>query len=203
MAELRVKRLADFRTAPVGKVIKADAYARLVSADAAIAAAEQEARALFEKTRQAALREAEREAEQARREQHLEFTATVVDFLEDLEQRVAELVAEGVRRVIGRFEPAEAMTRMIGNLLSQLRAQNRVTLEVSPDSLDAVSARFDELQSAHPTIEHLELVVDPSLPGSVCRLQTPLSTIQTSVDEQIELLRSALSVTRPAAEDHA
>ena len=197
MAELTVRRLADFRSAPVGKVIKADAYSALVESDTAIAAIEKEAERLFEQTREAARKQALEEASAEIREQQLDAAAAAVEFLADLEEDLAKLVAEGMRRIIGEFEPTDAMLRMIQRLLVKLRTQNRIALHVGPDMLEAVNSRLSEIRRAHPAIEEIELSVDTGLSGTACRLETPLSMVQTSIDEQIEALCSALSASHP------
>lgn len=193
MAALTVKRLDAVRSAPTEKVLKGADYQHLVAAEAAVVEVERNAEALFERTRQAAIADSEAEAEAIRKEVLLDATLKVVDYLGGLEARIAGLVADGVARVIGQLEPSEATVRMIDQLLHEVHMENSVKVRVAVDDLRAVAAQVAELKADHPNIKNLEVAADPRLAKGSCRLETPLTILETSLEEQIESLRAAMA----------
>ena len=195
MAEIAVRRLDSIRAAPVGKVVRRAEYQRIVEAEAAIAAIEQDAKALFERTRDEALEEAQSQAEHAANLRALKTTLATVEYMGDLEQNLVGLVKDAVRRIVGNMPPGEAIVGMIGNLIGELSAEHHVHIKVAPEQSPSVKANLGQLERAHPHIKSLEVAPDPKLHGTQCRLETPLGILETSIDDLVETLEQALTET--------
>ena len=192
MAQIGLKRLDTIRAAPLGKVLRGADYQRIVEADAAIATVENDARALFERTRDEALAEAEEQARHATELRSLETSLATVEYLAKLEGNLVQLVTDALRRIVGELAPSDAVVAMIGNLIAQVRAEHQINIRVAPERAAAVNASLGALGEAHPHIKSLEVASDRNLRGTQCRLEMPLGILETSVEELIGTLEQAL-----------
>ncbi len=193
MARWAIRKLEQISISPLSKIIKAEDYQRMVEGKQMIAEIKQQAKALYRQEKDAAYRAAKAQARQLTGKQMLDMASASIEYLSQVEQRLTKIVVESVERIIGDWEETDAAVRMVKNALHQVRNESRVTLRVSPDQAPTMKRQIEAITAAYPNIEFVDVVADQAIDAGACRLETPLGSIDTSVNSQIETLKKALA----------
>lgn len=183
---------------PLGRVLRGDEVALYRDAAGALAAAQLAAAqhraeaaetAEQERTRIMAEADAQARAEAARL---LADTALATQrALAGLRLEIAEAIAEGVAKVVGGLDLADAIARSAQRALAGLVELHGITIRISPETLNSVRARL-------PDNGGLRVVPDETLAADACIIETRAGFIRAGLSEQLAVLRQAL---REAADD--
>ena len=183
--------------APGVKLVKASDAAPFLSAlelSAAVSAKEAEI-----------LNEAERAAEDRRKEGYEEGLAigrdemtmkmmdTVmasVEYLEKIESDLAGIVEEAVRKIIGDLPAEEAAAGLVKKALSTMRSDRRVLVRVS--TADEPAVRSALLGPASGGSAFLDVRSDGRLSRGQCVLESELGVVEASLQTQLKNLSAAL-----------
>jgi len=179
---------------PLGRILRAaevglyrDAEGALRAAKAAAAA--QRAAALAELEAECAARR-EAAAQETAREQArslAETEAAIQRELAALHREIAEAIAEGVARVIGGLDLAEAVARAAQRAVAELSTRHAVTVRVNPLAHDRTASR---LASRGATVR---VIADATLPPDGCIIETPAGFVRAGINEQLDAIRAALT----------
>lgn len=179
--------------APLGHILRADQVGLYRDADAALraavtAAAEQCAAAGQEiaATRAARLAEAEQDMQRETTRILAETALAAQRYLAGLPRQIAEAIAEGVAKVIGGIDLAEAVARAAQRAVAELAEHNAVVLRVSPQAQERTRARLADPGKA------VRVVADPALAPDACIVETPAGFVRAGLNAQIATLRAAL-----------
>ena len=190
---------ADFHPEPIGNLIKAVDYHRLLSAEELLATAENEARAIIESARDEYARQStagyqagQSIAAEESLQKSIEHHRNVANHLRQLQQQLVDVVLQAVTKIIGELEPSDRIARLIEVSLSELVGQNRVSILVHPEDVGRVERLLTDLRGLQPGLEVIELQSDPRVPLDTCVLSTPKQVIDASLSVQIEGLRNLL-----------
>lgn len=189
------------QAAPLGRILKAEEVRLYRDAAAALRNAEAEAAAY----RARAIRDAESAGADrlaaARQEADREITRILVATEAEARRRLALLpteiataIAEGVAKVIGGVDLAEAVARTAQKALAELAERHTVIVRVNP---------LAELRTRAALANHSALVrvlADQGLAPDDCILETPAGFVHAGLSAQIELLRTALLAAAAAHE---
>ncbi len=192
MANLVARKLEEMTVAPAGKVIKAEDYQFMVQGRQLLAEVKRRAEALYQREKEAAYRAAQERAQQSINRHMLNVTSASIEYLSQIEKRLTKIVIESVERIIGELEDTEATVKMIKTALYQMRNESRVTLQVSPDEAPTVKQRITDITAGYPRIDFVDVVADQAIAPGACRLTTPLGSVRTGLDVQIQALQQAL-----------
>jgi len=179
---------------PLGRILRAQDVGLYRDAEGALRAATSAAAAL----RTAALAELEAEcaarreaaAQETAREQARTLTDTeagVQRELAALSREIAEAIAEGVARVIGGLDLAEAVARAAQRAVAELTTRHAVTVRVNQLAQDRTAAR---LASHGGTVR---VIADATLPSDRCIVETPAGFVRAGINEQLDAIRAALT----------
>ena len=193
MTRLSIAKLRTPRVAPVGNLVKADAYRVIVEADRALASADEQARRAYEAAAAAGRAAGEAEGRRASAALTADTVAAVRDYARRSEQRLADIVTEAVRRIIGEFDDGELVLGMVRQLVRDAQSEATIRLHVSPRHFPLVRDAARELQTEFDAVEMIDVAADPQVADDGCRMETPLGFVNASIAEQLEALRAALS----------
>jgi type III secretion protein L len=182
----RLLKARDYQVFEQAQQILDDAQQR---ADAIVAGAEAEFEA--EKTR--GYEEGLEQARMELAEQMLDTVGRTVDYFSGVEDKVVGIVSSAVRRILGEFDDAELIVRVVHNALHVVRNQKQVTLRVHPDQEQAVTGRLSHILSGHSAISYLEVVADHRLEAGGCILETEVGVVDASVEVQLQALEKAMT----------
>ncbi|MDR1255414.1 MAG: HrpE/YscL family type III secretion apparatus protein [Puniceicoccales bacterium] len=217
---LKIK-LERFDAASVGKVLKRNEYATIVSAKKLIADAKVERDSIVKKAqseRDAIILDAEKKAEKIvndakatyesekkrgyedgmssgkveMADQLMELATKSADSFTKLEKDVIDVVARAIKKILGDVDKNELITSVVKNALKMVKSQKQAVLKVSPTEASFLRDRVDELTKDTPSIEFLDIVSDNHLPQGSCLLETDLGVVDASVAVQIAAIEKSL-----------
>jgi type III secretion protein L len=186
--------LLDAPIAPLGRILRATEVGLYCDAATALSAAKADAaeiRAAAQRDAAAALTERRAEAErQLRRDtvRILADTATAAQrSLAALPREITEAIAEAVAKVIGGIDLAEAVARAAQRAIAELVERHAVVVHVNPVAQARTHARLTLLDPP------VRVVADAGLAPDACLIETPAGSIRAGLQEQIAVLRAALT----------
>ena len=193
MTRLAIAKLESPRVAPLGNLVKADAYRVIVEADRALARADEQSQRAYEAAVAAGRAAGEAEGRRASAALTAEVVAAVRDYARRAEQRLADIVTEAVRRIIGEFDDGELVLGMVRQLLRDAQGEATIRLHVSPRHYPRVRDAARELQAEFDAVAAIDVAADPEVADDGCRMETPLGFVNASIAEQLDALRAAFA----------
>jgi type III secretion protein L len=179
--------------APLGRILRAqevglyhDAEAALRVAEAAAGAMRARAALEIEAARADRLAAAEQEMQREAARILIETEAAAQRSLAALPREIAEAIAEGVAKVIGGIDLAEAVARAAQRAMAELAERHAVVVRVNPAAQGRTSARLADRGN------DVRVVADPALAPDACIIETPAGFVRAGLQEQIATLRAAL-----------
>ena len=192
MTRVAIRKLGEIPVSPIGKVIRSADYQLILECEESIAAVKQEAEILYQKTCTEARSVGESQGQEQAAEQLLKTTLGINEYLVAIEQKLATIIVDTVKKIIGDCDAIEAVSGMVGRALYHVRNENRITLQVSPGQSDGIRERLGAVTTNYRNMGVVDVVAAPVIADGACRLETAAGTIDTSLDRQIELLEKAL-----------
>jgi type III secretion protein L len=182
------------------RLVKATDAATVSTAEEIIAAAEadaakirEDAKAAFEAERQRGYEKGLSDGKQEIIMQKLELVDSSVEFMENVETKMSEVVMKALKSCVVEIGDKEMVIQIVRKTLAAvIRTQRTVTLRVAPDLVDTVRSRVSELTAAYPTIETFDVVEDQRLKGASCVLETEAGVADASVDTQLAAIEKSL-----------
>ena len=178
---------------PLGRILRADQaglYRDAAEAMTAAKAAADEMRTAAASDAAAAhaqrIAELERDARQNAARILAETTAAAQQSLAGLRREIAEAIAEGVAKVVGGIDLAEAVARTAQRALAELVERRAVVVHVNPAAQAATRARLAAWGDG------ARVVGDPALATDACVIETPMGFVRAGLAKQIAALRAAL-----------
>lgn len=109
------------------------------------------------------------------------------------ELRIVELAVAIVARIAPRLEQGDLVASLAAEGLAAIQEERHVCLRISSAAEKATRAMLDRWQLAHPEVESIDMVIDPSLDTMVCVIETELGRIEVGLPVQLEAVRTALT----------
>ena len=185
--------LTDAGIAPLGRIVRAedlglyrDAAGALRTAAAAAAELRATVTSEVETIRTARLAESDKEIQQRAARILAETAAAAQRSLAALPREIAEAIAEGVAKVIGGVDLAEAVARAAQRALAELAERHAIVVHVNPAAQACTRAKLAD--RGQGTL----VVADPVLAPDACIIETPAGSVRAGLQEQIATLRAAL-----------
>jgi type III secretion protein L len=111
-------------------------------------------------------------------------------FKERVSDKFVETVLECVRAVVGARLPTEYFIQAVRAAEAYLESETRIVMRVAPADSAAAAAAIAELTKRGG--RSIPLVEDATLPPGACTVVTPIGSIDSSLDVQLEALRKEL-----------
>lgn len=183
-----------------GKVIKADDFAQVASAQETLAQANRRAAeivALAETQRDAALREGrELGIEQGRAEyaaSMVEASARMESSFICLEARLVKTIMDALQAILHEIGERTVMERLVRRTLANSSRKHSLRLIVASQQFDTVNALLSPVLAEFPEIEFVDVVRDPAGVPGMCVLESEFGIVDASLDTQIAAIRAGLT----------
>ena len=108
------------------------------------------------------------------------------------EARIVELAVAIVARIAPKLDQAELVTALAAQGLAAIQEERHVCVRISSAAEKYTRAMLDRWQLAHPEVETIDLVIEPSLDPMACVIETELGRIEVGLPTQLETVRTAL-----------
>ena len=197
-APLTPSRRLTLEADPAAKVVRAHELAAFRSAEQAVAdgcaqadAIIAGAQAAFEAERERGYQEGLERARLQQAEQMIENVSLTVDYFARVEGRMVDLVMQAVQKIMADFDDRARVLATVRNVLSVVRNQKQMTLRLAPPEVDLVQAQVDELLTAYPGVNFLDIVADGRLKAGECILESDIGLVEASTEGQLAALRGA------------
>jgi type III secretion protein L len=181
------------------KVLKAADFERISTADTIIRDAvkkskevEQEAREAYEFEKQRGYQEGLDLGRGEIATRLTELTAEYAESVTSLQESLIGILPSLVRKVIGTFDDAELVVKLVNGTVNSLSAEKKLRLSVSPELADAVEQRKHQIMAAHPMIEFVEVVKNPQLGERICEVESETLSVRLDIDEQLEKIETII-----------
>ncbi len=109
------------------------------------------------------------------------------------ELRIVELAVSIVARIAPRLDQGELVAALAVEGLAAIQEERHVCVRISSAAEKATRAMLDRWQLAHPEVETIDMVIDPSLDPMACVIETELGRIEVGLPVQLETVRTALN----------
>jgi len=123
----------------------------------------------------------------------LEAQKQARDLVAASELRIVELAVSIVARIAPRLDQGGLVAALAAEGLAAIQEERHVCVRISSAAEKATRAMLDRWQLAHPEVETIDMVIDPSLDPMVCVIETELGRIEVGVPVQLETVRTALN----------
>jgi len=184
---------------PLGRILRAgeaglyrDASAAMQTAKAEVEDLHARAAQLIAADRARCMTEAERDANAEAARMLAETSIAVRRCLAALPRELAEAIAEGVAKVIGGIDLAEAVARAAQRALLELSERHAVVVHVHPAAQPATRARLSAWES------DVRVAGDADLAADSCVIETPAGFVRAGLSDQLAVLQSALRAAAAA-----
>ena len=114
------------------------------------------------------------------------------DLVTASEARIVELAVSIVARIIPRLDQTDVVAALAAEALAAIRDERHITLRVHAAAEKATRVMLERWQSAHPEVEAVDVVIDPSLQPTACVVETELGRIEVGLSDQLESVRNTL-----------
>jgi type III secretion system HrpE/YscL family protein len=105
--------------------------------------------------------------------------------LADLEADLVEIVIEASRRVIGTFEPGDALGRAVRVAIEERQDEHGLCLRVHPEARTAVAGHLAQLSVP------VRIEIDGDLDPAEAVLDTSAGFVKCGIDRQLDAIRAA------------
>ena len=112
-----------------------------------------------------------------------------VEFIENIENTVVNVVNQAVRKIVGDIDDGERITRIVQNALGNVRGQKRVTVRVCPADEQYVTNALAAMTAG----SYLTIIADPRLEKDSCILESELGVVDASLSTQLRAFETAFS----------
>jgi type III secretion protein L len=178
------------------KVLKANDYLAHSTAQEIIRTAEAKAQAMLRRAEEVYAAEKNKgyqdgiQASKAELSEQITETAIKsVDYLENVEKDLVNLVMKAIQKIIGEFDDEALTGKVVSNALRLFQNQHRLTLRVAPSLQSDLETKRDTDFQAIP---HLDIVADPQLAPKNCILESEVGMVDASIETQLKAIESAL-----------
>ncbi len=180
------------------KVLKADEYGQLLDANALLAAAREKAaateaasREAYELRREEGYRDGLEEGKLEHAEKMMETILSSVEFIENIEDTLVNVVNQAIRKIIGDMDDRERIVRIVRTALNTVRGQQKVTVRVAPADESAVAEALAAMTAGSSGSAFLTIVADARLSRDSCILESELGVVDAGLETQLKALEHA------------
>ena len=196
-------QIENSRIVPAGgtKVIKRDELKDVFAAEEIISKSEELAAEIREKAEISYKQRYDEGFEKGQNDGKMEYSDKIlelimsqVDSLAELENDMAGVVVDSVKKIIGELPSNEQITRVVRKAINTVRGMKRLIVRVSADDEPAVREDLQMLLvSPDGSSGYIELVADATLHHGDCIMETSMGIVNASLDFQIDMLKQSIN----------
>jgi type III secretion protein L len=181
------------------QVVKKEAFAALIEAQEIVAQAHRYGESLKAEMHEQVDAARRSGYETGLQEARVDFSATVVSTVAEmetafarLELRIVNTVMSALQQILGRIDDRSLMEQLVRRVLSQSRQGKELRLRVAASQFDEVNRWLSEVIKEFPEIEFVDVVKDASATPGTCVLESEFGAIDASLDVQLTAVRRGL-----------
>ena len=119
----------------------------------------------------------------------LQFAQRTDEALLKMQDELAQLVVNAVRKIVHDLDPEEKAKQAIIGGLELVRGSHKLLIRVNPQVQAAVAAQLDSI--AH-RFSHLEVVGDAHLDLDDCILESDIGIVNANLEQQLQVIEQTL-----------
>ncbi|MBO4312449.1 MAG: HrpE/YscL family type III secretion apparatus protein [Desulfovibrionaceae bacterium] len=180
------------------KLIKAEEYASFAEASSLLAEARKKtdemlcsAEEVWQARHDEGYRDGVEEGKLELSEKMLETALSSVEFIENIERTLVDVVNKAVRKIIGELDDAERITRIVRTALNTVRGQHKVIIRVAPADEPVVSAALAAMTAKSSGESFLTILADTRLSKDSCIVESELGVVDASLETQLKAIEHA------------
>ena len=180
-------------------VLKSADYENLLEANRILEEAQAEAVAgaeraekAYEAAKKRGYRDGKRQAAREAAGHHIGFVERSILYLRDLEEDLARIILEALRKITGEMDSDMLTERIVLKSLRRYRALPQLTLKVAPQQEESMRAQLEDLSRKASLGAALRLEADSRLTSRDCLLESPLGVVDIGLDTQLYFLEKSL-----------
>lgn len=184
--------------APQSKIIKADEMQTLFEANEILETAKNRAKEILENADKAYAERKEQgyldgqmEGKLEHAEKIMETVLSSVEFIENIENTLVDIVHESIVKVIGELDENERIVRIVCTALQHVRNQQQIIIRVAPQDEKYVRSALSAMLTQRQGSGYIDIQADPRLQQGSCILESELGVIDASLDTQLKALENA------------
>ena len=193
-------QLNDNSLAADGKIIPAEQYQAYLDAQGIIAAAQEQAAQIiadaqqeYEAQKLQGFEDGMTEGRLEMAEKMVDSVAKSVDYFSDLEDRMVDLVAKALKKIVGEMDARERIVAVVRHALAVARNQAKITIRACPAEVEVLQERLADIMRPYPAINFIDIVPDSRLDEGGCILETDIGIIDASIDIQLRAIEQSLA----------
>ena len=167
----------------------------LEHADVQIKLMKENAQAECDELLKNAREESEKQCQQKMVEMIFSMTENGIRYFSMLEQTFIQTLKDLFLKILGEYPPEERMYLLVKQSVKTLSEGKTLHISVHPDQMILIKSKADELIAQHPSLKHIEVVADKTLPIDSCLLETETGILDASVSLQLETLIKAVQAS--------
>lgn len=199
MSQFTLIKNKNFEIQPQSRVLKAADYTMVLQAKQIVAQAEaaaqkilNDAKAVYESEKERGYQNGCEEGKAAQAEKMMDAMIESVHYFSEVETRLVDIVMLATKKILSSFDDVELTKGIVKQALEKVRNESKITLRVCPQHADAVRMQLKEITANYTNIGFIDVVSDNHIPEGACKVETEMGSVDTSVDLQLEALRTAL-----------
>ena len=163
------------------------------AAEAEAARIAEEAKAAYEAEKQRGYEDGLAAGREAIMEQKLDQVQASIDFMESVENKMAELVITALQKFVAEVDDREMVCQIVRKSMQAIvRAQRQITIKVAPSMVPVVKERIESILSQFPSVTFAEVVEEPHLKGAACIVETESGSVEASVENQLSAIEKSI-----------
>ncbi len=192
-------QLIENKIQPVAgsKVIKASDYLKLIESNEVLDTAKEnaskiikDAEAVYEEQKTQGYMDGVMEGKLEHAEKIIETVLSSVEFIENIEKTLVDVVSSSIEKVLGEFSREELVVGIVRQALNTVRNQQKILIRVCPDDekplREALSLMIQNKKSGF-----IDIIADQRLKPTSCVLESDLGVIDASLETQLTALKQA------------
>lgn len=152
----------------------------------------QEAEHAYEERKEQGYLDGQLEGKMEHAEKIMETVLSSVEFIENIENTVVDIVHDSIVKVIGELDDDERIVRIVRTALQHVRNQQQVIIRVAPEDEKYVRSALAAMVQNRQGGGYLDISADPRLTQGACILESELGVIDASLDTQLKAIENAL-----------
>lgn len=184
--------------APQSKIIKAEEVQTILAANEILDTAKKRASEILENAEKAYAERKEQgyldgqtEGKLEHAEKIMETVLSSVEFIENIENTLVDIVHDSIVKVIGELDDNERIVRIVRTALQHVRNQQQIIIRIAPQDEKYVRNALSAMLTQRQGTGYLDIQADPRLQQGSCILESELGIIDASLDTQLKALENA------------
>lgn len=180
------------------KIIKAQELHQFIEANNIIKEAEIRAKNILENAeheyqirKEQGYLDGQNEGKLEHTEKLMETVLSSVEFLENIENTVVDVVTESIKKVIGELDDNERIIRIVHTALQHVRNQQQIKIKVNPHDEKIIQNSLTTMRNNQQSVNFFDVIADPKLAINSCIIESELGVIDASLSTQLKALENA------------